>query len=334
MHVRWRGLELPGRVTADKSSLSQTFGRFSAEPFERGFGTTIGNSMRRILLSSIEGAAITKLQIAGVTHEFTSIPGIVQDVSDIVLNIKGLIVEMDGEESKTVRIRVEGPCDVTGASIESDASIRILNPDHLICRVNDKVRFEADLTVMRGRGYQPASEQYNNIEIEQVIGEIPVDAIFTPVQRVRYRVEDTRVGQRMNYERLVLDVWTNGTVSPEMAVVEAGKILRKHVNPFVQFDSAGDELVEQGLTLEQDVDADLVRKLEITLSELNLGVRATNCLQAAGIVTVRQLVQKTEGDLMELRAFGKTSLQEITARLQDLGLSLGMQAQERSSAHG
>ncbi len=332
MHIRWRGLELPGRVIADKSSLSTTFGRFSAEPFERGFGTTIGNSLRRILLSSIEGAAITKLQIAGVTHEFTSIHGVVQDVSDIVLNIKGLIVEMDGDEPKIVRIRVEGPCDVTGSSIESDASVRILNPDHVICRVNEKVRFEADLTVKRGRGYQPASEQYNTEE-DQVIGDIPVDAIFTPVQRVRYRVEDTRVGQRTNYDRLVLDVWTNGTVTPEMALVEAGKILRKHVNPFVQFDSAGQDVVEQGLTSEQEVDSNMDRKLAMTLVDLNLGVRATNCLQTAGILTVGELITKTEGELMELRSFGKTSLHEINARLQEIGLSLGMQMPEGFSGN-
>jgi DNA-directed RNA polymerase subunit alpha len=330
MHIRWRGLELPGRVTADKTSMTTTFGRFSAEPFERGFGTTIGNSLRRILLSSIEGAAITKLAIAGITHEFSSIPGVVQDVSDILLNIKGLIVEMDGDETKKVHIRVEGPCDVTGASIESDASVRILNPDHVICRVNDKVRFEVELTVNRGRGYQPASEQYNTEE-DQVIGEIPVDAIFTPVLRVRYRVEDTRVGQRMNYERLVLDVWTNGTVTPEMAVVEAGKILRKHVNPFVQFDSAGDEMVDQGLLSDPEVDSDLDRKLSMTIADLNLGVRGTNCLQTAGILTVGQLVQKTEADLMELRSFGRTSFTEIEVRLQELGLSLGMQVSEGSS---
>ncbi len=333
MHIRWRGLELPGRVTVDKSSLTSTFGRFSAEPFERGFGTTIGNSLRRILLSSIEGAAITKLQIAGITHEFSSIPGIVQDVSDILLNIKGLIVEMDGDETKTVRIRVEGPCDVTGASIESDASVRILNPDHVICRLNDKVRFDVDLTVNRGRGYQPASEQYNTEE-DQVIGEIPLDAIFTPVQRVRYRVEDTRVGQRMNYERLVLDVWTNGTVTPEMALVEAGKILRKHVNPFVQFDSAGDEMVEQGLACDQEANADLDRKFGMSLVDLNLGVRATNCLQTAGITTVGQLIQKTESELMELRAFGKTSLHEIEGRLQEIGLSLGMQVTDGAASRG
>ncbi len=333
MHIRWRGLELPGRVTVDKSSLTSTFGRFSAEPFERGFGTTIGNSLRRILLSSIEGAAITKLQISGITHEFSSIPGVVQDVSDILLNIKGLIVEMDGDETKQIHIRVEGPCDVTGSSIESDASVRILNPDHLICRVNDKIRFEAVLTVNRGRGYQPASEQYNTEE-DQVIGEIPIDAIFTPVQRVRYRIEDTRVGQRMNYERLVLDMWTNGTVTPEMALVEAGKILRKHVNPFVQFDSAGDDVVEQGLTSDQEADVDLERKYAMTLMDLNLGVRATNCLQTAGIVTVGQLVTKSPTELMELRAFGKTSLNEIEIRLQEIGLTLGIQPTEGSSTRG
>ncbi len=324
MHIRWRGLELPGRVTVDKSTLTSTFGRFAAEPFERGYGTTIGNSLRRILLSSIEGAAFTKIQIEGVTHEFTSIPGVVQDVCDIVLNIKGLVVEMDGDDTKQVRISVDGPCDVTGASIQSDASIRVLNADHLICKVTDKVKFEAILTVKRGRGYQPASEQYASNE-DQVIGEIPIDAIFTPVQRVRYRVEDTRVGQRTNYDRLILDVWTNGTVSPEMALVEAGKILRKHVNPFVQFDSAGQDIVDEGLTQTAMPESDLASTLAMTVQELNLGVRASNCLHAAGIATVGELVAKTEQDLLEIRSFGKTSLKEIVKRLEDLGLSLGMQ---------
>ncbi len=324
MHIRWRGLELPGRVTVDKSSLTDTFGRFSAEPFERGYGTTIGNSLRRILLSSIEGAAFTKVQFAGVTHEFTSIPGVVQDVSDIVLNIKGLIVEMDGDEPKKVRISVDGPCDVTGASIQSDASVRILNSDHLLCRVTDKVHFEAELTVKRGRGYQPASEQYNSNE-DQVVGEIAIDAIFTPVQRVRYRVEDTRVGQRTNYDRLVLDVWTNGTVTPEMAIVEAGKILRKHVNPFVQFDAAGQDIVDEGLTQQAEPESDLASRLAMTIQELNLGVRATNCLHSAGIATVGELILKSEADLLAVRSFGKTSLGEINTRLGELGLGLGMQ---------
>lgn len=324
MHIRWRGLALPGRVTVDKASLTQTFGRFSAEPFERGYGTTIGNSLRRILLSSIEGAAFTKISIEGVTHEFTSIPGVVQDVCDIVLNIKGLIVESDSDEPKQVRISVDGQCDVTGASIQSDASVRVLNPDHLICKVTDKVKFEATLTVKRGRGYQPASEQYTSNE-DQVIGEIPIDAIFTPVQRVRYRVEDTRVGQRTNYDRLVLDVWTNGTITPEMAVVEAGKILRKHVNPFVQFDAAGQDLVDEGLTQPATPESDIDATLAMPVQELNLGVRASNCLHTAGITTVGELVGKSETDLLEIRSFGKTTLSEIVNRLAELGLALGMQ---------
>jgi DNA-directed RNA polymerase subunit alpha len=323
MHIRWRGLEIPSRVLIDKASLTPTFGRFSAEPFERGYGTTIGNSLRRILLSSVEGAAVTKLQISGVTHEFTSIPGVKQDVTDILLNIKGLIVEMDGEEPKTVRISVSGPGEVTGASIESDASVRILNRDHVVCELTDKVRFEATLTVARGRGYMPASEQLGNTE-GQLIGEIPVDAIFTPVQRVRYRVEDTRVGQRINYERLVLDIWTNGTVSPEVALVEAGKILRKHVNPFVQFDAAGQDTVAEGIGAEVAVEEDHARKLLMTLEDLGLGVRATNCLHSAGINTVGQLILKTESELMELRSFGRTSLSEIESRLHGIGMSLGM----------
>ena len=217
MHVRWRGLELPARVVADDQSLSSTFGRFVAEPFERGFGTTVGNSMRRILLSSIEGAAVTKVKIAGATHEFSTLPGVMEDVTDIILNVKGLVVSMDSDEPKTMRLSVTGPGEVVAESIEADTSITIHNPDHVIAILTDEVDFEIEFTVERGRGYMPAAEQYGRNE-EQVIGEIPIDAVFSPVQRVRYRVEDTRVGQKTNYDKLVLDVWTNATVTPEMAV--------------------------------------------------------------------------------------------------------------------
>jgi DNA-directed RNA polymerase subunit alpha len=325
MHVRWRGLELPYRVVKDDRSATPTFGRFTAEPFERGFGTTVGNSLRRVLLSSLEGAAITKVKIAGVSHEFSTMDGVLEDVTDVILNIKGLVVSMAGEsdEPKTMRLMAEGPGEVTAELIECDPSITIHNPEKVIATLTAKRDFAIEFTVQRGRGYMPASEQHKN-EDEQVLGEIAVDAIFSPVQRVRYRVEDTRVGQRTNYDRLVMDVWTNGTVSPDMAMVEAAKILRKHLNPFVQYDALGNEVVPHDISVENDKDLELFRKLAMPLSDLDLSVRASNCLEGGKIRFVCELVTKTENDLMELRAFGRTSLREVKKKLEDMGLNLGM----------
>lgn len=323
MHVRWRGLELPYRVVKDERSATPTFGRFIAEPFERGFGTTIGNSLRRVLLSSLEGAAITKVKIAGVSHEFSTMPGVLEDVTDVILNIKGLILSMDSDEPKTMRLMAEGPGEVTAELIEADASIRIYNPDKVIATLTDKRDFAVEFTVQRGRGYQPASEQYKRDE-DQVLGEIPVDAIFSPVQRVRYRVEDTRVGQRTNYDRLVLDLWTNGTISPDMAMVEAAKILRKHLNPFVQYDALGNEVVPRDVSDAIDVDLELFKKLAMPIGDLDLSVRASNCLEGGKIRFVYELCTKNENDLLELRAFGRTSLREVKKKLEDMGLGLGM----------
>jgi len=327
MHVRWRGLELPYKVVKDDRSATPTFGRFTAEPFERGFGTTIGNSIRRVLLSSLEGAAITKVKIAGVQHEFGTMPGVLEDVTDILLNIKGLVVSMDSDEPKTMRLAAEGPGEVTAELIEADPSIRIHNPDKLIATLTDKRDFAIEFTVEKGRGYRPATEHYKRDE-DQVIGEIPVDAIFSPVQRVRYRVEDTRVGQRTNYDRLVLDVWTDGTVSPDMAMVEAAKILRKHLNPFVQYDAVGSETVPLDIAQSDAGDIELYRKLAMPVSDLELSVRASNCLESGRIAWIWELVQKTETELMELRAFGRTSLREVKKKLEDMGLVLGMKLPE------
>ena len=325
MHIRWRGLELPYRVTKDERSATPTFGRFTAEPFERGFGTTVGNSLRRVLLSSLEGAAVTRVKIAGVSHEFSTMPGVLEDVTDVILNIKGLVVSMDLEtdEPKTMRLMAEGPGEVTAELIEADPSITIHNPDKLVATLTDKRDFAVEFTVRRGRGYLPASEQ-NKGEEEQVLGEIAVDAIFSPVQRVRFRVEDTRVGQRTNYDRLVMDIWTNGTVSPDMAMVEAAKILRKHLNPFVQYDAIGNEVVPADISKEEDKDLVLFEKLATPLSDLELSVRASNCLEGGKIRFVCDLVTKTENDLLELRAFGRTSLREVKKKLEDMGLDLGM----------
>ncbi|MCA9285160.1 MAG: DNA-directed RNA polymerase subunit alpha [Phycisphaerales bacterium] len=327
MHVRWRGLELPANVTIDPQSHTRTFGRFIAEPFERGFGTTVGNSLRRILLSSLEGAAITKVSIRGVQHEFSTIPGVLEDVADIILNIKGLVVSMDSDEPKTMRVAATGPGEVTADLIEADTAIHIHNPDKVIATLTGEVDFEAEFTVSRGRGYTPASEQYAAAD-EQVIGEIPIDAIFSPVQRVRFRVEDTRVGQRTNYDKLTMDIWTNDTVTPEMALVEAAKILRKHLNPFVQYFELGSDQVSDEASRAASVDDELLRKLSMPVGELDLSVRASNCLESAEIAFVGQLVQKSENELLTVRSFGRTSLREVKRKLEELGLSLGMRLPE------
>jgi DNA-directed RNA polymerase subunit alpha len=327
MHVRWRGLELPARVVVDEKSRAPSFGRFTVEPVERGFGTTVGNSLRRILLSSVEGAAVTTLKIAGVQHEFSAMPGVLEDVTDIVLNVKGLIVSLHGDEPRTMRLSAGGPGEVTADLIEADTSITIHNPDHLICTLTDAVDFEAELTVAKGRGYQPASEQYAKQD-EQVIGEIPLDAVFSPVQRVRYRIENTRVGQKTNYDKLIMDIWTDGTVTPEMVLVESAKILRKHLNPFVQYFDLGSDTVSHEASVAASVDDDLIRKLNMPIAELDLTVRASNCLNSARIRTVAQLAQKTEADLLGVRSFGKTSLREVKRKLEEIGLSLGTKMPE------
>ncbi len=327
MHIRWRGLELPAAVIIDPVSRTDTFGRFTAEPFERGFGTTIGNSIRRILLSSLEGAAVTNVQISGVSHEFCTIPGVLEDVTEILLNCKDLIIDMDGDESQTLRLSAKGKGVVTAEHIECPTGVAIINQDRHIATITGDASLEVQFTVERGRGYQPASEQYSNGQ-EQVIGVIPIDAIFSPVQRVRYRVETTRVGQRTNYDKLVLDVWTNGTVSPEMAVVEAAKILRKHLNPFVQYATAGDAVAQQGIGAETASEESLFHKLNLPITDLELGVRSSNCLDSAQIRFVHELVTRTIDDLLQIRAFGKTSLREVESTLSDHGLSLGMRLPE------
>ena len=333
MHVRWRGLELPAKVEIDAATRTPTFTRFTVEPFERGFGTTIGNSLRRILLSSVEGAAVTATRIKGVEHEFSTIPGVVEDVTDIILNMKGLVMSLDGEEPITIKLEATGPGDVTADLIEADMRVTVHNPDHVIATLTDEVDFECEMTVKRGRGYQPASEQYAASREELEIGVIPIDAVFSPVQRVRYRVEDTRVGQRTNYDRLIIDIWTNETSTPEMVLVEAAKILRKHLNPFVQTFELGGERVSAEASARSTVDDELVRKLQMRISDLDMSVRASNCLISSDIHTVADLVRKDENELLSVRSFGRTSLREVKRKLEDMRLSLGMELPESFHSH-
>jgi len=328
MRIRWRGLELPSRVVPDPELNTPTYGKFTIEPFERGFGTTVGNSLRRILLSSLEGAAVTSVKIKGAQHEFSSLPGVTEDVTDLILNIKNIIVSLDSDEPKTMRLSAEGPGEVTCELIEADTSITIHNKSMVLCTLTKQVDFDMELAVRKGRGYVPASEQYQNDTVEQEIGVIPVDSIFTPVVRVRYKVEDTRVGQKTNYDKLTLEIWTNGTISPEMALVEAAKILRKHLNPFVQYFELGQSTASEAATAAARVDEDLIRKLQMPISDLDLSVRASNCLESAKMTTVADLVQQAESDLLKVRSFGKTSLREVKRKLLELDLHLGMELPE------
>jgi len=321
MRVRWRGLELPSRLICDVAALTPSYGKFVAEPFERGFGHTIGNSLRRILLSSLEGAAVTTVKIESAQHEFSTIEGVKEDVADIILNIKGVVVRLNTSEPKQVRIQKTGPGEVKAGDILTDPEVQVMNPDYHIATLSEGAKFNAEMVIERGRGYIPAFE---NAPKEREIGVIPIDSIFSPVLRVRYRVEDTRVGQKTNYDRLIMEIWTDETIDPEMALVEAGKILRKHLNPFVQYFELGRELhaeTEMPQPVEE-ADDELNAKYAIKLSELNLSVRARNCLEAENITTVGELMQRSEPDLLKMRNFGKTSLTEIRSKLADLGLTI------------
>jgi DNA-directed RNA polymerase subunit alpha len=335
MRVKWRGLELPSRVIRDDKISTDMYGRFSAEPFERGFGTTVGNSLRRILLSTLEGAAVTQVKIKGATHEFSSLNGVLEDVTDIILNIKALVVKLDDEEPRQMTLRASKAGAITAGMIETHPSITVINKDLVIATLTEDVDFEIVFTVTKGRGYRTAAEnQPKGDEVE--LGIISVDSIFSPVTRVRFATEDARVGQRTDYDRMILEIWTNGTINPEMALVEAAKILRKHLNPFVQYFELGTELAsEDALTglkeaTKPTIDPDIEQKLNMTIQELDLSVRANNCLESARIQTVRDLVLKNDSDLLKVRSFGKTSLREVKRRLQDLGLRLGMTPDELS----
>ena len=324
MRIRWRGLELPTRVISDQEVSTPTYSRFMVEPFERGLGTTIGNSLRRVLLSSIEGAAVTSVRIAGASHEFQSLPGVMEDVTDIILNIKSLIVKMHIAGAKTMRVASSAKGPVTADMIEADPAIEIINRELVLATLSESIDFEMEMEVDTGRGYVPAVELMPT-DAEQEVGLIYVDASYSPVTRVRYETEATRVGQKTNYDRLILEVWTDGTVTPEMAMAEAAKILRKHLNPFVQYFDLGGEL-PMGAPAEQpaEVNQELNQKLIMGVGDLDLSVRANNCLQSANVQTVGQLVRMNETDLLKVRSFGKTSLREIKRKLADIGLTLGM----------
>ncbi len=326
MRIRWRGLELPIRMDVEKETLTDKYGKFIAAPFERGFGHTIGNSLRRILLSSLEGCAVVSVKINNISHEFTYIPGIVEDVTDIILNIKNLVVKLHTDQPKLIRIEANKKGEVKAKDIITDDNVEVINEDLHIATLSEDVDFSVEMQVQKGRGYVTAEE---NESEEQEIGLIALDSMFSPVRNVRYAIEETRVGRRTNYDRLIMEIWTNGVVSPEMALVEAAKILRKHLNPFVQYFEIGRELqqVEKRMGIEsvpEISEEELNKKLSIPITELDLSVRASNCLETANILTVGDLVSKKEEQLLEIKNFGKTTLKEVKKKLTQLNLTIGM----------
>ncbi len=327
MHIRWRGLELPSVVECDAKTLSSTYGKFTAEPFERGFGVTVGNSLRRILLSSLEGSAVTQIKVRGAQHEFTTIPGVLEDMTDIVLNVKALVVKNHSEATRVITVEKSEPGPITGADVQTDADVEVINTDHVLATLTDKVPFMMEMVVENGRGYVPAGKQSMG---DHEIGIIPVDAVYSPVTRVRFHIEETRVGQKTNYDKLTMEIWTNGSINPEMALVESAKIFRKHLNPFVQYSELGQRVHSAARTGGGAGDAALEAKLNMSLAELNLSVRASNCLESENINTVRDLVQRNEDQLLEVRNFGETTLAEVREKLKELGLHLGMRV---PSAH-
>ncbi len=328
MHIRWRGLELPSNVQVDRSTLSPTYGKFFAEPFERGFGATLGNSLRRVLLSSLEGSAVTQIKIRGAQHEFTSIKGVVEDVTDLVLNVKSLIVKNHSDSTRVITVERNSAGELRGSDVETDADVEIINKDHLLATLTADTPFMMEMVVENGRGYVPATEHSSG---DHEIGIIPVDAVYSPVIRVRYDVEETRVGQKTNYDRLNLEIWTDGSVGPEMALVEAAKILRKHLNPFVQYAELGKQVHATSRGGPGSAEAQMESKLNLPVSDLRLSVRASNCLEAEGIQTLRDLVQRNEDQLLEVRNFGETTLTEVREKLSVHGLHLGMRVPSSQS---
>lgn len=326
MRIRWRGLELPVSVDAEKETLTETYGKFTAGPFERGFGHSIGNSLRRILLSSLEGSAVVSVRINGVSHEFASIPGVVEDVTDIILNIKDIVVKLHTDQTKVIKIAATKKGKIRAGDIITDGTVDVVNKDLHIATLSEDLNFSIEMEVRNGRGYVTAEE---NEPDEQEIGLVPVDSIFSPVRNVRYSIEETRVGRRTNYDKLIMEIFTNGVVSPEMAMVEAAKILRKHLNPFIQYFEIGRELqqVEKKMGIEdvQEIsEEELNKKFDMPIAELDLSVRASNCLETANITRVGDLVTKNEEELLDIKNFGKTTLKEVKKKLALLNLTIGM----------
>ena len=322
--ILWKGFQKPKRLACNLETLTATYGEFSAQPFERGFGTTIGNSLRRVLLSSIEGAAITAVKIEGVLHEFSPIPGVVEDATDIILNLKQVPLRLHGEGPKTLTLIVEKPGPVKSSQIRTDADVEVLNPDVHLATVSEGGKLQVEMRVKHGRGYVSADQ---NFDEDLAIGYIPVDTVHSPVRKVNYTVEPARLGQLTDYDKLSLKVWTNASVSPQDAVGLSAKLLKDHMAIFINFEekpAAYEEAAGGGMELRNE-------NLNRSVEELELSVRSYNCLKNANIQTIGELIQKSEQEMLRTKNFGRKSLNEIKEILGSMGLSLGMKVDERGN---
>ncbi|HXV77827.1 MAG TPA: DNA-directed RNA polymerase subunit alpha [Candidatus Polarisedimenticolaceae bacterium] len=314
----WKGFQRPKRLEVEQSTLSATFGRFHAQPFERGYGTTIGNALRRILLSSIEGAAVTAVKIEGVLHEFSSIPGVVEDTTDIILNLKQIPFRIHSEHPETLTLSATGPGTVKAGDIKLTANVEVLDPEMPVCTLSEEGKIAMELRLQRGRSYVSADR---NFDEDLGIGYIPLDSVHSPVRKVNYRVEDARLGQTTDYDRLILEVWTDGTVTPQDAVAMAAKLLKDHMAIFINFEEAP----EEDLDFPSTDDERLMEQFNRSVDELELSVRSYNCLKNANIKTIGDLITRTEAEMLKTKNFGRKSLNEIKDILAEMGLSLGME---------
>lgn len=318
-----KDFQMPKKLQYDPKKITDTYGKFTAEPLERGFGTTLGNSLRRVLLSSLEGAAVTSVKINGVLHEFSSIPGVIEDTTDLILNLKEVRLKLHTDKPKTLAIAAKGPGEVTAKDIQTDAEVEILNPELHIATIDKNGKLELEMKARRGRGYVSSEK---NKESGQPIGVIPIDAIFSPIRKVNFKVENARVGQETDYDKLVLEVWTDGGIRPDDAVAHAAKLLKDHLSFFIHLPEEEEvsESVEEEAKKAPTFNENLLR----SVNELELSVRAANCLKNAGIETIAELVQKTEGEMLKTKNFGRKSLNEIKEILSEMGLSLGLKVED------
>jgi DNA-directed RNA polymerase subunit alpha len=315
--MKWTGLKRPRKVEFDEENVTDTYGKYVIEPFEQGFGLTIGNALRRVLLSSIEGSAITSVKVEDVLHEYSTVPNVLEDTTEILMNLKEIVVRLESDRPKVVSIEVEGEGEVTGRDIIIDPDVVIINPDHKIATLADGGRLKMEMEIRRGRGYVPVERLRDE---DQSVGTIPLDAVFTPVRKVKYTVEDTRVGQRTDYDRLIIEIWTDGSITPNEALSSAAEILRELFEIFIDFETAP-EIETEAVDVERERLSEILSR---GVDELELSVRAVNCLETAEITTIGDLVKKTDQEMLKYRNFGRKSLNEIKDVLSEMGLTLGM----------
>ena len=328
MGIKWRDFQLPKRLECDESTYTNTYGKFTVAPFEKGYGVTLGNSLRRVLLSSIEGSAVTSIKISGAQHEFSTINGVLEDVPEIILNIKNLIIKSHAKVPKTITVKRNTKGEIRAKDLVTDDTIEILNPDLHIVTLTEDIKFSMELEIARGRGY--LSSESNKKE-DTALDVIPVDSIFNPVKKVNHTVENTRVGQRTDYDKLVLEIWTNGVITPKDALLYASNILQRHLDVFVSFGQLPEEEEEPEMTKEESI---LYEKFRLPISELELSVRSSNCLREANIKTIADLVKRGEEEMLGFKNFGKKSLVEIKELLAGMGLTLGMQIDSKKLKKG